>query len=27
VLEFGAQRSPSFDALVLQVEESPPLAM
>jgi hypothetical protein len=27
VLEFGAQRSPSRDALVLQVEESPPLAM
>ena len=27
VLEFGAQRSPSGDGLVLQVEQSPPLAM
>ena len=27
VLEFGAQRSPSGDGLVLQVEQSPPLAL
>jgi glutamate/tyrosine decarboxylase-like PLP-dependent enzyme len=27
VLEFGAQRSPSSEGLVLQVEQSPPLAM